>query len=86
MTRTAAPLPEAGGGVLGIGGHDADSPEAKKEAENNEAKALAYQDWKDAADDFDGGYDTWEVAYDTAVDGIGNKMAGHHQGQLLVHA
>lgn len=73
--KDGSTTPEAGGGVLGIGGHDADSPEAKQEAENNEAKALAYQDWKDAAEDFDGGYDTWEVAYDTAVDGIGNKMA-----------
>ncbi len=74
--KDGSTTPEAGGGVLGIGGHDADSPEAKKEAENNEAKAIAYQDWKDAADDFDGGYDTWEEAYDTAVDGIGDKMAG----------
>lgn len=73
--KDGSTTPEAGGGVLGIGGHDADSPEAKQEAENNEAKALAYQDWRDAAEDFDGGYDTWQEAYDTAVDGIGDKMA-----------
>jgi hypothetical protein len=74
--KDGSTTPEAGGGILGIGGHDADSPEAKEEAENNKAKALAYQDWEDAADAFDGGYDSWEKAYNTAVDDIGDEMAG----------
>lgn len=73
--KDGSTTPEAGGGVLGMGGYDADSPEAKEKAEANAAAALAYQEWREAAEDFDGGYDTWEEAYDTAVDGIGNKMA-----------
>lgn len=35
--KHCAVTPEADGGFLGIGGHDADSPEAKKEAEDNQS-------------------------------------------------
>lgn len=68
--------PEAGGGVLGMGGYDADSPEAKEKAGENAAKQAAYDDWRESAEAFDGGYDTWEDAFDTAVNDIGDEMAG----------
>lgn len=69
-------VPEADGGFLGIGGHDADSPEAQKEADKNLAALQAYNDWHQRAEDFDTHYDTWEDAFDTAVDGISDEMAG----------
>lgn len=68
--------PEAGGGVLGMGGYDADSPEAKQKAEDNAAKKAAFDDWRESAEAFDGGYDTWEEAFDTAVNNIGDAMSG----------
>lgn len=68
--------PEAGGGVLGVGGYDADSPEAKEKADENAAKKAAYEDWLESAKAFDGGYDTWEAAFDTAVDDISDELSG----------
>lgn len=68
--------PEADGGVLGIGGHDADSPEAKQEAEDNQAKKQAYDAWENAAERFDTWYDVWEDGYDEAVSGITNGLSG----------
>lgn len=69
-------VPVADDGFLGMGGHDADSPEAQQQADENAAKREAYQAWEERADDFDRYYDTWEDAFDTAVDGIGDKMSG----------
>jgi hypothetical protein len=74
--REGSTTPEAGGGILGVGGYDKDSPEAKEKAENNAAKAAAYEDWLESAEAFDGGYDTWENAFDTACNNIGDAMAG----------
>lgn len=62
--------PEADGGFLGIGGHDADSPEAKKEAEDNQAKLAAYEEWEAKAIQWDARYDSWEEAFDEAASGI----------------
>lgn len=68
--------PEAGGSFLGMGGYDADSPEAKQEAEDNQAAKAAYEAWEARAEDFDTHYDSWFDAFDTAEKGIGNEMAG----------
>lgn len=74
--RDGSTTPEAGGGIAGIGGYDKDSPEAKEKADDNGAKAAAYEDWRDSAESFDSGYDTWEDAFDTACDNIGDAMSG----------
>lgn len=68
--------PEAGGGILGMGGYDKDSPEAKQKAEENGAKQAAYDAWVLSAEDFDEGYDTWEKAFDTAVESITDELSG----------
>lgn len=44
--------------------------------EEGQAKETAYNEWHDDAESWDAQYDTWEDAYDLAVDGIGNEMAG----------
>jgi len=68
--------PEAGGGFLGMGGHDADSPEAKEEAADNAAKKAAYEDWLESARAFDSNYDSWVSAFEEAADGVEDEMAG----------
>ncbi len=68
--------PEAGGGVMGVGGYDADSPEAKQKAGENAAKQAAFDDWRESAEAFDGGYDTWEDAFDAAVNDISDELSG----------
>lgn len=68
--------PEAGGGFLGMGGHDADSPEAKEEAADNAAKKAAYEDWLESARAFDSNYDSWVSAFEDAADGVEDEMAG----------
>lgn len=74
--KDGSTTPEAGGGFLGIGGHDADSAEAKEEAADNQAKKDAYDAWKEVADSWDDGYDSWEDAFETACDGIEEKVSG----------
>lgn len=74
--KEGSTTPEAGGGFMGIGGHDADSPEAKQEAADNQAKKQAYDEWENAADRFDTWYDVWEDAFDEASAGVEDKMAG----------
>ncbi|MGH3090601.1 MAG: hypothetical protein ACRDSJ_25260 [Rubrobacteraceae bacterium] len=74
--KDGSTTPEEDGGFLGIGGHDADSPEAKKEAEDNQAKLAAYQDWHDKASAWDSFYDTWEDAFDEATAGITDGTGG----------
>lgn len=44
--------------------------------EEGQAKETAYNEWQDDAESWDAQYDTWEDAYDLAVNGIGNEMAG----------
>lgn len=73
--RDGSTSPQAGGGLLGIGGYDADSPEAKQEAADNAAKRAAYEAWEEAAARFDEHYDSWEDAFEAAADGIGREMA-----------
>lgn len=41
-----------------------------------QAKETAYNDWHDDAESWDAHYDTWEDAYDLAVNGISDEMAG----------
>lgn len=74
--KEGSTTPEAGGGFMGIGGHDADSPEAKKDAAENQAKKQAYDEWENAAERFDTWYDVWEDAFDEASAGVEDKMAG----------
>ncbi len=58
------------GGFLGLGDTD------EEEAADNQAKQAAYDAWVERAEDFDRHYDTWEDAFDTAVEQIGDEMAG----------
>lgn len=60
----------------GTGQPDEGSDEAEQNAEEDQAKKEAYEAWKDEAILFDADYDTWEEAYDTAVENIGDEMAG----------
>ena len=41
-----------------------------------QAKEAAYNDWHDDATSWDTHYDTWDEAYELAVSGIGDEMAG----------
>ena len=41
-----------------------------------QAKEAAYNEWHDDAESWDAHYDTWDEAYDLAVSGISNEMAG----------
>ncbi|TQL68575.1 calpain family cysteine protease [Nocardioides albertanoniae] len=45
----------------------ADSPVAKEIAEDNQAKADAYEAWKQEATQWDAAYDEWKDAYDAAL-------------------
>ncbi|UFU07088.1 hypothetical protein [Ruania halotolerans] len=54
---------------------DEDSPEAEQQAEEDAAKREAYEAWESEAIAFDNDYDTWETAYDEAVENIGDEMA-----------
>ncbi|MFD1717828.1 hypothetical protein [Georgenia deserti] len=65
------------GGAAGAMRQAGMSDEAREEeAEEDEAKQQAYDEWKTEAELFDGAYDTWENAFDNAVEGIGEEMAG----------
>jgi len=64
--------PRGSGGFLQP---DEDSDEAKQNAEEDAAKQKAYDAWEEEAEAFDRDYDTWERAFDTAVENIGEKMA-----------
>lgn len=44
--------------------------------DEGQAKETAYNDWLDDAESWDAHYDTWEEAYDLAVNGVGDEMAG----------
>lgn len=63
-------------GTGGLFGPEEGSPEAEQQAEEDEAKKAAYDAWVAEAELFDADYDTWETAYDEAVNNIGDKMAG----------
>src|SRR5690606_16795545 len=65
------------GGAAGAMRQAGMSDEAREEeAEEDEAKQQAYDNWKAEAELFDSAYDTWENAFDSAVEGIGEEMAG----------
>src|SRR5699024_10675 len=66
------PSPRSTGGLFGP---EAGSPEAEQQAEEDAAKQAAYDDWETEAQLFDGDYDTWESAFDEAVDGITDGTA-----------
>ncbi len=56
---------------------DAPEPEEGSEEESdNQAKQAAYDAWKEEADLFDSDYDTWETAFDEAVNNITDEMSG----------
>lgn len=74
--KNGSVVPEADGGFLGIGGYDADSPEAQEVADANRAALDAYNAWLARAEDFDRHFDSWEQAFDDAEKGISNEMAG----------
>lgn len=71
---TGGNIPPRGSG--GWGQPDADSDEAEENAEQDQAKQEAFDAWKAEAESFDSAYDTWEDAFETAVDNIGDEMAG----------
>ncbi|QOR71292.1 hypothetical protein IM660_03025 [Ruania alkalisoli] len=62
-------------GAGGWGQPDEGSPEAEQQADEDAAKQEAYENWEAEAIAFDNDYDTWEEAYDDAVQGIGEEMA-----------
>lgn len=49
---------------------------AEQQAEDDEQKRELYDEWVIEARAFDREYDTWEDAFDTAVDGIGDVLDG----------
>jgi hypothetical protein len=63
-------------GTGGLFEPDEGSAAAERQAAEDTAKKAAYDAWEDRADDFDRHYDTWEEAFDTAVENIGDEMAG----------
>lgn len=73
--KDGSTIPVEDGGFLGWGGHDADSPEAQAEADENKAAKDAYDDWKARAEDFDDYWESWDEAFTTAADGIGDEMS-----------
>src|SRR5699024_3193362 len=46
------------------------SPEAEEQAEEDEAKRQAYDEWKEEADNFDFYYDRWEDVFESALSQI----------------
>ncbi|SDS23778.1 hypothetical protein [Agrococcus carbonis] len=55
---------------LGIGKPEEGSPEEEQHEAEDQAKLQAWNDWIDAADSYDAAYDTWETAWNSAVDEI----------------
>ncbi|GGR72252.1 hypothetical protein J2S40_003111 [Nocardioides luteus] len=52
-------------------------PEGQEEDDaEGQAKEAAYDEWRDDASAWDAHYDTWDEAYELAVSGIGEEMAG----------
>lgn len=52
------------------------SPEATALAEDDQAKQTAYDEWEAEAIAFDRDYDTWEAAFDSAADRVGEILDG----------
>lgn len=66
-------------GGRGVGGWlqpDEGSDEAEEQAAEDDAKKAAYDEWKTEGDKFDCLYESWEEAFDTAVNGITDAEAG----------
>jgi hypothetical protein len=63
-------------GTGGLFQPDADSPEAEEQAAEDEAKRLAYEAWETEAKGFDEDYDSWETAFDTATERVGDVLEG----------
>src|SRR5699024_10792177 len=64
-----------GRGTGGLFQPDEGSPEAQEQADEDEAKKAAYERWHAEAELFDAAYDTWEDAFDTAVNGVTDGTA-----------
>src|SRR5699024_3387555 len=56
-----------GSGVGGFGEPEAGSEEAEEQAEQDEAKRQAYEEWKEEADNFDFYYDRWDDVFESAL-------------------
>ena len=63
-------------GVGGLFQPEEDSPEAEEQAAEDAAKKRAWEDYQEEGALFDSAYDTWELAFDTAVTGLSDEMAG----------
>ena len=63
-------------GTGGLFQPDEGSPEAEQQAAEDAAKKAAYDAWEARAGDFDAHYDTWEEAFDEAVTGVSDELAG----------
>ncbi|WP_143143757.1 hypothetical protein [Agrococcus sp. Marseille-P2731] len=63
-------------GTGGWGEPEADSPEAEAQAAEDEAKQQAYDAWLTEATRFDTDYDSWETAFETAANDVGDALAG----------
>lgn len=55
---------------------EADSPEAEQQAQEDAAKRAAYDAWEAEAIGFDADYDSWETAFETATDRVGDVLEG----------
>ncbi|WP_188718887.1 hypothetical protein, partial [Agrococcus terreus] len=55
---------------------EAGSDEAQQQADEDEAKRQAYEAWEDEARRFDADYDSWETAFETAANDVGDTLAG----------
>ncbi|WAC66713.1 hypothetical protein OVA14_02745 [Agrococcus sp. SL85] len=55
---------------------EAGSEEAQQQADEDEAKRLAYEAWEDEARRFDADYDSWESAFEAAAADVGDAVAG----------
>ena len=63
-------------GTGGLFEPDPDSPEAEQQADEDAAKLAAYEAWESEARAFDVDYDSWETAFETAANDVGDAIAG----------
>ncbi|MFA4842030.1 MAG: hypothetical protein WC580_10025 [Agrococcus sp.] len=63
-------------GTGGLFQPEADSPEAQQQADEDAAKRDAYDAWEAEAVGFDADYDSWEEAFETATNRVGDVLEG----------
>lgn len=78
LWSTYVSLPGAvdGRGTDGPGQPEAGSPEAELQAEQDAAKRAALEAWELEAGAYDSSYDSWESAFETAANQIGDVLEG----------